>query len=283
MFRSLALAVMLFCIGSAGHAQQEPIVTDRPDQTESASIVPTGWLQIEAGVLRESSEEKYPHYSSSGYSTLTEEYTSLQLPGVLVRLGLNEQMELRIGVGYINDKFSIASRDLTQTRQGFDAFSLGTKVAVSEEDGLIPQSAILAALTIPGTGAKHFESEWLVPEIRFAFAHTLSDRFSFGYNIAAMWDGESARHIGYYSFVIGAGLVYDVSCFAEVYGELPGDTYPLHRFDAGLTWLITNDLQLDASYGIGLTDPANDMKGMPFAYAMESFVSAGVSWRVPLW
>lgn len=281
MMRLLAFAVMLCCVGSTLHAQQEPIVTDRPDQTESASIVPAGWLQVEGGVLREFSEEKFENSSGGGAASLTREHVVLQLPGILLRLGLNEQVELRLGMGYTQEEMT--ANGSSSSIEGLDAFSLGTKVAISKEDGLIPQSAILATVTIPGTGAEHFETEWLVPEIRFSFAHTLSDRFSFGYNLAAMWDGESARHIGYYSVVIGAGLLYDVSCYAEVYGELPGDTYPLHRFDAGFTWLLTDDLQLDASYGVGLTDPANDAAGMAFADAMDSFVSAGVSWRFPVW
>ncbi|QQS35781.1 MAG: hypothetical protein IPM56_16290 [Ignavibacteriales bacterium] len=39
------------------------LVTDRPDKTESASIVPVGWLQIETGF--EFSGEKFDDYNAA--------------------------------------------------------------------------------------------------------------------------------------------------------------------------------------------------------------------------
>jgi hypothetical protein len=58
--------------------------------------------------------------------------------------------------------------------------------------------------------------------------------------------------------------------FAEVYGFVTEDEDADHRLDAGVTFLITDQLQLDAAAGMGIT-----------ANAPDAFVGCGISWRFP--
>jgi len=63
---------------------------------------------------------------------------------------------------------------------------------------------------------------------------------------------------------LGNGL----GSFAELYGFFPEHSDWDHRFDAGLTYLVNRNIQLDASGGFGITENAPDY-----------FISAGVSFR----
>ena len=47
--KQLLFLVVLICCVNQLDAQTSAIVTDRPDITESAAVVPTGWLQGEHG------------------------------------------------------------------------------------------------------------------------------------------------------------------------------------------------------------------------------------------
>lgn len=58
--------------------------------------------------------------------------------------------------------------------------------------------------------------------------------------------------------------------FIESYGYMPENSKPDHRADAGLTFLLADNFQLDASGGIGLTK-----------YSPDYFISFGFSWRIP--
>ena len=61
--------------------QSPDMVTDRPDQTESATVVPRGLLQVEMGYL----------FARDG------DVDGYAVPGTLFRLGLGGRLELRIG------------------------------------------------------------------------------------------------------------------------------------------------------------------------------------------
>jgi hypothetical protein len=280
---SRSIVLLFFVLTISLTAQQhDPIVTDRPDQTESAAIVPAGWLQIEAGAV----------YEEGAWSVVGQDYGSAwttQVPGLLLRFGVNDHFELRLGGGLTKEVLTLRKHPFDNAEDirpdtridtlGIEPFAIGMKAALSEENGLIPQSAVLLTVGIPGLGSEWFDIAWPAPEIRFAFAHTLSDMFSLGYNLGIAWDGSSPVHAGYYSIALGAGLSEAIGAYVEVYGDLPGDMQPLHRADAGVTYLLNPDLQLDLSAGIGLNEPAPDDRGI---YRMDSFVGAGFSWRFPV-
>ena len=77
------LVVGLLTIGATTSQAQE-IVTDRPDQTESAAIVPLGMLQYEGGLLVE-------------WSDFMQSEQDWLIPNTLFRLPVSESVELPLG------------------------------------------------------------------------------------------------------------------------------------------------------------------------------------------
>jgi hypothetical protein len=57
--------------------------------------------------------------------------------------------------------------------------------------------------------------------------------------------------------------------YAEVYGDLPGDSSANHFWDAGFTYLASNDLQFDAYLGTSITDGQDLLVGMGLSYRIK--------------
>ena len=58
--------------------------------------------------------------------------------------------------------------------------------------------------------------------------------------------------------MIGVGLTDELSVFFEPYGFFAKNTPTDQRFNTGLTYLVSDHFQLDASIGNGLTSRAPD-------------------------
>jgi hypothetical protein len=241
-----------------GQSQTPPLVTDRPDQTESAAIVPLHFLQIETGFILSNDETDLSHDRSFTYNT------------TLLRYGLWDGFELRLGASFLGDNISNKNADYSQNYAGFSPLYAGFKVKVVEEEGVRPEIAFLSALVLPFTAGTDYKPSYTAATMRFAFSHTLSDRLSLGYNLGAEWDGETAIPGYFYSVSLGIGLVENLGMFVESFGTIPESGFAQHQIDAGFTYLLTPNFQADISGGIGLNDAAPD-----------NFISFGLSYRIP--
>ena len=119
----------------------------------------------------------------------------------------------------------------------------------------------------------------LIRPFAWPLSHSLSDRISFAYNLGASWESEADEDqdldrlsVFQYTATLGLGLNGRTGAFLEVFGDLPLSTEgdPEHLLDGGLTYLLRDNLQLDAFAGIGLSQDADDW-----------FAGAGVTLRLP--
>ena len=174
-------------------------------------------------------------------------------------------MELRLGVAYLGTNGSF-------DKSGLAPVTVGAKFFLREEGDGLPQLAFLTTLTIPNTGSTVFESENLGADIRINGEYSLNEAMSFGANLGVVWSGVEAEDyaVGIYTAVIGMSLSEKLGAFAELYGFLPKEGKNDHRWDAGLTYAVNEDFQLDFSTGIGLSKVSPDF-----------FISLGLSVRIP--
>jgi hypothetical protein len=240
---------------SAAPAPPAPeLVTDRPDQTESAAVVPPGLVQLETGL----------DAAREGGDPETE---TTALGSTLVRIGLLEGLELRLGWG----GWEREEQGGAAVEGAADA-ELGLKVGLCEARGARPQAALIAGVSLP-VGERGRSSERHDPALRLAFAHDLPAGVGLGYNLGMAWSGEESRLE--YTATLGFELSERLGAFVELFGDAPVDASaggdgPAHAADAGLTLLLNPRLQLDVAAGAGLSDEAPDR-----------FVTAGVSIRWP--
>lgn len=240
--------MLVLAAGGNMWAQEvEPLQADRPDQTECASLVPPGYIQAETGFL---------------YEKVSPDARSFLYPSILWKYGVNDRFEVRLITEAGMEEYG------EERISGFYPLTVGFKTRLLDEDGIIPQTAFLGHLTSCMSGKEAFRPEWLAPSFRLSMQHTLSDRLSLGYNLGTEWSGNSNEPTYIYSLASGISLTPQLGGFIEVYGYLPVEEDADHRFDSGLTYLVSNNLMVDLSGGVGITKNAPD-----------SFISLGFSWR----
>ncbi|MBN2596413.1 MAG: transporter [Marinifilaceae bacterium] len=249
----LTLAVLLW--GCLIAQEKEDIVTDRSNQTVSAAIVPLKKFQIESGFSfeRYNSEIKNTTYNST-----------------LVRYGLFEKMELRLGLAYLGTNVSFDGGNFDES--GFAPIVVGAKFQLLEENEVLPKLAFMTTVTLPNTGASWYENKYLGVDFRVNGEYSLNEAMSLGGNFGLAWSGVENGNtaVGIYTAVIQMSLSEKLGAFAELYGFLPKEGRNDHRWDAGMTYLVNEDLLLDFSTGIGLNKVSPDF-----------FISLGLSIRIP--
>ncbi len=228
----------------------QPIQTDRPDQTESPSITPKHQLQMEIGFVYEQE------------NSTTRNFT---YPNVLTKFGLSDRVELRLVTDYGGSNMKLNNTELSST--SFNPTLIGCKVAFCDEKGIRPKTSFILHLGLPFLASKSFKSNQVFTTYRFLMQHTLNDKMSLSYNLGAEWDGVTAQPTGIYTLALGYGISSKIGSYIELYGSHQGKV-TTHQYDMGFTYLISSDIQLDVSGGVGITKNAPDY-----------FVGCGISFR----
>ncbi|MGC4041032.1 MAG: transporter [Flavobacterium sp.] len=218
-------------------AQKDPIQCDRPDQTETPAIVPPGMFQAEVGFTLQKNDA---------------DSRSNSLPSVLWKYGVSQNLELRLITEFVSEK------NFNQKNDGFTPVLIGMKVNICEEKGIIPKTSLIGHIGLPNAASSRYKNDFVAPEFRFTMQHTLSDKFSLGYNLGCEWDGMTPETTFIYTLTTGFSINEKMGCYAEVFGFAPEKDKADHSIDGGFTYLITNNFMVDLSSGFGITDNAPD-------------------------
>ncbi|WP_299883932.1 transporter [uncultured Lacinutrix sp.] len=241
----LTLTVLLLAGTFNAYAQEEEtqsaLVTDRPDATEASSTVGKGVLQIETGGIYDSFEENKVKTENYTYNT------------TLVRYGILDNMELRVGWDFTEGQTKLNGNTLDDVTSGFSPLLLGVKIDIAEEKGAMPEIALIGHVFPIFTASSDYRPESTGIDFRFSLSHTLSEKSSIGYNLGGQWGDDSAEAAAVYTVAYGYSITDAFGFYAELYGDLPEDNKANHYWDAGLTYLVTNDLQLDIYAGTSIT------------------------------
>jgi hypothetical protein len=201
----------------------QTIETDRPDQTEAATLVPAGGIQLEAGVAGWTSGEG----STTGYT----------LPTTLLRYGMSERFELR-AVGQ-RDQMQFNFIDMIEPWFTSTSWDVGAKVAGWNTDR--SQMCVLAHYRIRPDAQDG-------GQVRVNVAKPLGERFSVGTNVgmAWTWATSSLEATGEVEYTLALG--YSVSEALYTYIEAFGAGGGIQG-DAGLAWRPNPLSQFDVSAG----------------------------------
>lgn len=254
-----SLGALLLLANPAAPQDPGPLVTDRPDFSESAATVQTGAMQLEAGYT----------FARTG---VVEEHAIGEL---LVRIGLASRLELRVGLNSF-----IVRRGPGVGDEGLDDTSLGAKFTIlppgNRPAGAVwrPAVAILVATSLP-TGADGVGGQEPNPEAKLALAWELGPRvaLSSNLNLASTEDGGQRFEQVSGSVALGVSLTQRLGAYVEYYGfsKQAAGGPDAHFVNAGATLLGSDDLQFDARAGLGLNDLDPDY-----------FVGVGLAWRARL-
>ncbi len=253
------IALLISSISSLRAEEAVEMVTDRPDQTESPSIVSPGHVQLETGGIFANEE-----FSERGIDFDLE---TLNLATTLVRIGINPSLEFRIGGEFTQQTLTFSR--FVRRDSGLSGVAVGAKIKLSKEKGWLPESAFVVELDLP-VGHEEFRPSEVQPTMRFAAAHTFSEAISLGYNLGGAWDLDTRNAALLYSASLGVSFAETWGMFYEIFGDFNSDAENRHSFDLGATYLLHTNVQLDAAVGYGLNEAAEDW-----------FFLGGISFRLP--
>lgn len=229
-------AALLLAPALAAAQETEELVGDRPDFTESAVAVSPRRVQVEAGTTW----------------TRDEGESAQEIGEVLVRIGVVEDLELRLGLGSW-----VRSGDA----EGWDGGSLGLKARLVEGWGGRPELAVLLGAATPFGGEEVADESWQ-PEAKLALGWELAEGLELGVNAGYARPGRGASRFdqAQWSAALGWGATERLGVFLEAFGfgreEAGGGA--TRYLDGGVTWLLGPELQLDARVGHGLGNEAAD-------------------------
>nr|WP_245910880.1 transporter [Nonlabens arenilitoris] len=201
------LLFSIITIAQTSELSQNALITDRPDATESPYTVGKGNFQIETGALFIDDSFDDNDIKTTVYNT------------ALLRYGLSDNFELRLGWDYINSNTKFRGREVFDAT-GFTPLLVGAKIEITDEEGWIPQIGLLGHLRLPFTAVSEFKPEDTGMDFLFSFDHTLNDRAGLAYNLGArIGDDRSLEYI--YSLAYGYSITEKIGAYAEVYGFFP--------------------------------------------------------------
>ena len=225
------LALCLCCTAAA--AQPLPdLITDRPDFTESAVVVPLGHVQVEAGATVE-------------FNANAELISG---PELLVRWTPVECLELRFG----GPDYLDGSRLRTS---GFGDPSVGLKAQFGPLNDW--DLGAIATISIP-VGDDAFSTNSVDPELILMAGRELSAWSSLGGQVQAARDGSRNVWTLGGTVVLGLMLADRVGTFVEVASSAPENRSSATILHHGYTFLVGRAVQFDVHGGLGLTDDAPD-------------------------
>ncbi len=242
----LGLTMALPTVAQDFSGLPDALETDRPDFTEGTATVPTGHFQLEGGYT-------FTRVGDEDSSSLGE---------LLVRIGLSEKVEARLGVGSysrVDTRVSGAS-----ALSGYEDPSIGVKIRLTPEDSNLlppghPHLALLLGTSVPVGDDDLTSDEWQ-PEGKLALGWDFTDRFSLGSTLIYAYPSDGGERFHQFAASLSAAysLTDRLGMYVEGYGfnkESLGGSSTAY-LNTGLSLGISNDLQLDVRVGAGLDDPS---------------------------
>jgi len=236
----------------------EPISTDRPGQSTSTDIVARGTLQIELGL-------QYQPESAAGDRRTPD----LSAPQLVLRWAPLGWLELRFGQ---NTAF-YSTRTTGAEEASSSELVFGTKAQLVEQRGAIPTVGGLFELNVP-IATSGSATSGMNPTLTVLAAWGLASDWeldaNLGVSVPSQGVDDPTRVVQLAPVLsLGWDATDRIGLFVEWYSSVKANDEPTQEStDGGITFLVTDDLQIDFAGGAGLNAPAPDF-----------YVGAGLAWR----
>lgn len=230
---------------SAARADDDTINPDRPNVANSSQVVGSGRVQLETGLNWDRQRDPDAHLR-----TLT--------TPTLLRIGVADALELRLEtdgrtIGHASDP----SGGAHAVSAGWADFAAGVKWHLYDQDGAKPSLGVIAELLLP-TGSRALRGGGFRPTLEVPAEWDLGHEWSLAMMPGVGRDADDAgSRYTYGVLAASVGKAFDerLHGFAEV--AAPQIAHAAHggtqlQFDAGVSWLVNKDCQLDAMLVRGL-------------------------------
>ena len=185
------------------------------------------------------------------------------IPTNLFRFGITKGIELRL----VAQLESLKNKTTFEETNGFSDVEIGTKVQIFKKEQVNTEIAFLTHLLMP-VGSEGLTNDKFGSINKLAAALEVSPKVGIGYNLGYNYFGTGKGDL-IYSISTGFKLNEQTGLYIEPFGEIVGLEEHLLNIDAGFTYLLKDNFQLDFSFGAGIN---NTM----------TYVAVGFSWNLNL-
>ncbi len=249
-----AICLLFLVAGVSISAQtNESIRSDRPGQANSPFTVGKQVFQVQLG---------------NNFNQLTDKNDKNQINDFnsVFRYGFFEKFEVGIGLDYLAEKSTLGT--FSSNRNGLSSFSAQFRANIIESEGLNPSIGIQYNVNLPVV-SEIYKTPKTIQQLSIASNQSFSENIGFSTYSGLSWDGVSSTPYFFYVLNLGFSLTEKWGMFVENYGNLQNKTWDI-KFDTGVSFIVNNNLQLDAFGGYDKNQNLNDW-----------FINLGVSWRLP--
>lgn len=233
--------------------------TDRPDKTESPYTVDAGRVQVEMDLLTYARD-----VDRRGGANLRSE--TLRIVPVNFKLGLTNSTDVQLLIDpYVRQTVTDRTTRTRERASGLGDVTLRLKQNLWGNDGGSTALALMPFVKLPtssnGLGNDAVEFGLIVP-----LAISISDRIGIGLmteiDMLEEADGSGYAPTFINSATISFSLTDRLGIYTELFTERSSERGAswVVTGDAGLTYALTDDLQLDGGVNIGITDAADDVE-----------------------
>jgi hypothetical protein len=235
--------------------QMREMSTDRPDKTESPYTVDAGHLQIEADLFTATCD---------GATTDGSHVDAFSVGGINFKLGLLNNVDLQIvAVSYSRVRTEDAAGQVTR-QSGFGDLTVRTKINVWGNDRGPTAFAVMPFVKFPtnedelGNGA--LDGGIILPlaiELPLDFSLGMMTEFDFNEDT----DGRGYHADFVNTITLSRDLFVPLGGYVEfaTLVSTDADSDWLGTIDVGLTYAVTENIQLDAGVNLGVTRAADDV------------------------
>lgn len=254
------LLAALTCAGCTLSPPADPsaptISANRPSFSDGTALVPPGHLQLETGYT-------FTRRNRSG--TTTERQAA---PEILARYRLLDRLEGQLLFGGYQFQHT-STGGAASDADGASDLGFGVRIPIEPQHGLMPTLALGGSATF-GTGADAFSTgAHAVPTGKILWSYDIDGGFGLGGNFVLAYPDDGEQRFAQSAASVCASCAIDrFTLFGEYFVVTPyaNHTGPAHSLDAGLLYLVSRCVQVDARVGFGLDDEADDF-----------FTGAGIS------
>lgn len=256
----MAVSILCLSVAVSTIAQDDSIITDRPDLTESTAVVGKNRFQIETSFLYERATEGL---DEEGYFTPT-----------LLRYGITDELELRLETDLLSHT-SVETGLGDANTSGYSPLSFGMKYFWLDADQSVLSSdtSVLVNVGTP-TGSSVFSTDDVTGEIKLLLDWELAETWGLGINAGLIYDVDDFGDeffAGTATVALGHDWTGRFSSFWEVAYQGPTSSQNEHELlvDTGVTYLLNPDAQVDFAIGTGQAGDTGP----------DVFFTAGISLR----
>ena len=228
--------------------------TDRPDKTESPYTVDAGHFQIEASLI----DYSYDHRNPEGSDQRVDHFSVMPMN---LKAGLWNSTDLQFLINPYEEDHSAGDGE-SADQNGFGDIRTRVKINIWGNDGGPTAFAFMPFIKFP-TSTDDLGNDFVEGGIILPLAVALPGDWNMG--VMTEFDFNRNSEKDFYtdfinSITFGHQIVGDLNGYVEFFSSFnqEEDSEWVGTVDAGLTYAVSQNIQLDGGVNIGVTRSADD-------------------------